>query len=88
MTPYESPESVEAKRRLREIETRLEIKADVRRTLDMTEEGLGRELQETVRRQQHGDKTADVDAALTRLNDFKNSRWQKEKTICEKIDES
>jgi hypothetical protein len=86
---YVSPESEAIKRRLRELDQSITIKADARRALDATQEGLERQLQETVNRRQHGFAThVDVEDAARKLQDFRDSRWQRQSRIEKLVDES
>jgi hypothetical protein len=81
-------ESEVALKKLKQIEIKNSIREDVRRTHDSIEEGLAKQLREVVRRQQYGDRTADVQSALERLQNFRNNRFLREKDILEAIGES
>lgn len=70
-------------------EIREENKELVRRTLQLTQEGLERQLVQAVHNQQHNLGThEDVDAAFQKLTEFKESRWQKQSRIEQLVDES
>jgi len=88
--PYVSAESQRLKDALAETSRKIELREDVRKVLDATEQGLADNLREVVRQRQHNDgpTLVDVENARTKLIEFQRDRGTKEKNILDKIDES
>lgn len=65
-----------------------EARKIVRQSLDATETGLQRQLEQTVRRRQHneGASTIDVQNAANALQEFRDSRARRELELIRKID--
>jgi hypothetical protein len=88
MRKWVSPQLEKAQRDLAAITEKIEIRQDLEKILDLTEENLQTQLIQEVAKRQHGDRTADVDTAHQKLVEFHESKWQKERDLLAKIDQS